>query len=354
MAGQRTDDVREKLLALACEIGAGGVLPTARLLREQLGVSNATLNAALDELAARGQVIRKPGSGVYVAPSIAQRRLALVVNPLFFTHAGISPFWGLLLEEIQRRATARGEALFLHFAESVGLAEEVTKGRLAGVLAIGLTHTQTRWIESHHTPTVAFAGAARCYVQVAMDALIQSGVAALAREGCRKIVLLVSHTEMAPLRAFEVSCLAQDIESSEILSASSELSTQSLPFQGWALAESLLASNLDERCGVLSLDDTLTQGFLMRLLRADMLARLTIATHANTGSPTLLGWEDRLIRLEHDPADIVTGLFTCLDALIAGTQPPNTYIVADAGFPPVYSEPIRALSLSPKVILPPK
>ena len=90
----------------------------------------------------------------------------------------------------------------------------------------------------------------------------------------------------------------------------------------------------------------------MRLHHTNKLAQIAVATHANAGSPTLLGWEDKLIRLEFDPAAIVGGLFSCLDALIAGTILPGTQLIGDAGFPPVYSEPIHALTLSPTLILP--
>ena len=76
MTPLKTESVRERLLQLAREIGPGGALPPARTLRERLDTSNATLSAALDELAARGQVLRKPGSGIYVSPALDQRRLA--------------------------------------------------------------------------------------------------------------------------------------------------------------------------------------------------------------------------------------------------------------------------------------
>ena len=355
MLSLKTKNIRERLLELAREIGPGGALPPARALRERLDTSNATLSAALDELAARGQVLRKPGSGIYISPTLDQRRLALAVNPEFFAQAGVSPFWGQLLLETRRRAEARGEALFLHFAERSiresepllppGLTEEVCKGRLAGIIAIGLTHAQTRWIEAQGVPVVAFAGAARYLVQLAMEELVQSGVAALARSGCQRLALLSPTENPQASIPFRAACTAHRL-AGQVL-ASTE--PPSYAARGWALADQVLSAPCD---GVLSLDDTLTQGFLMHLHHTNRLAQITVATHANTGSPTLLGWEDRLIRLEFDPAAIVSGLFSCLDALIAGTVLPSTQLIGDAGFPPVYSEPIHALTLSPTLILP--
>lgn len=351
----RTETVRAQLIELARGIGPGGALPPARVLREQLNASNATLGAALDELAARGQVLRKPGSGIYVSPTLDQRRLALVVNPEFFAQAGVSPFWGQLLLEIRRRAEARGEALFLHFAEHrtsasepllpSGLTEEVCKGRLAGVLAIGLTHPQAQWIEAQSTPVVAFAGAARYLVQLAMEELVQVGVAVLARRGCMRLALLAATDTPQASVAFRAACTAHGL-TGQVLT-STEVSSSAA--RGWALASQALRAECD---GILSLDDTLTQGFLMHLLHTNALAKLTIATHANTSSHTLLGWENHVIRLEFDPAAIVAGLFSCLDALITGTLLPNTQLIGDAGFPPIYSEPIHALTLSPTLIVP--
>ncbi|WP_309722046.1 GntR family transcriptional regulator [Armatimonas sp.] len=355
MTNLRTDVTREQLLELARKIGSGGALPSARTLREQLGISNATLGAALEELAARGQIIRKPGSGIYVSPTLDQRRLALAVNPEFFAQAGVSPFWGQLLLETRRRAEARGEALFLHFAERSiresepllppGLTEEVSKGRLVGVLAIGLTHPQARWIEAQGVPVVAFAGAARYLVQLAMEELVQSGVAALARSGCQRLALLAPTETPQTSVIFRAACTAHAL-TGQVL-ASTEAPSHA--GRGWELARQARTTPCD---GVLSLDDTLTQGFLMHLHHTNTLSKITVATHANAGSPTLLGWEDKLIRLEFDPAAIVSGLFSCLDALIAGTVLPDTQLIGDAGFPPIYSEPIHALTLSPKLILP--
>ena len=74
MSSAKTDTVRERLIEIAREVGVGGALPPARTLREQLNTSNATLSAALDELAARGQIVRRLGSGVYVSPTLDQRR----------------------------------------------------------------------------------------------------------------------------------------------------------------------------------------------------------------------------------------------------------------------------------------
>lgn len=48
-------------------------LPSERLLAEQLGVSRATARSAIDQLVAQGRIVRKHGSGNYIAARVAPR-----------------------------------------------------------------------------------------------------------------------------------------------------------------------------------------------------------------------------------------------------------------------------------------
>jgi DNA-binding LacI/PurR family transcriptional regulator len=75
--------------------------------------------------------------------------------------------------------------------------------------------------------------------------------------------------------------------------------------------------------GIFSADDMATQGLLTALQRLGLRVgdEVKIATHANAGSPALLGWEDRLTRLEIDPTEIVGGMFDTIEDLLHGKQP---------------------------------
>jgi GntR family transcriptional regulator len=60
--------VREQLLGLIEERGAGEPIPSERELSEQFGVSRPTLRAAVDDLARAGLLIRRHGRGTFTSP----------------------------------------------------------------------------------------------------------------------------------------------------------------------------------------------------------------------------------------------------------------------------------------------
>jgi DNA-binding LacI/PurR family transcriptional regulator len=51
---------------------------------------------------------------------------------------------------------------------------------------------------------------------------------------------------------------------------------------------------------------------------------IKIATHANRGSPALLGWENELTMIEVDPEEIVHRMFDILERLMKGDAPVQT------------------------------
>ena len=88
--------------------------------------------------------------------------------------------------------------------------------------------------------------------------------------------------------------------------------------------------------GIVSTDDMLTQGLLMALGRHGLRAGedVRIATQANQGSPALLGWEDRITRLEFAPIEIVATMFAALEALMDGETPVGTTpVTPDPSYP---------------------
>ena len=53
-------------------VGGGEALPSERLLSEQTGASRVTLRRAIEQLIAEGLIVRRHGSGTYLAPRIQQ------------------------------------------------------------------------------------------------------------------------------------------------------------------------------------------------------------------------------------------------------------------------------------------
>ncbi len=73
MTTSKGDLVRQRLLALIEELPQGEQLPSERVLGERFGVARETLRRALDDLADDGLLVRRQGSGTFVArPKLTQ------------------------------------------------------------------------------------------------------------------------------------------------------------------------------------------------------------------------------------------------------------------------------------------
>ena len=93
--------------------------------------------------------------------------------------------------------------------------------------------------------------------------------------------------------------------------------------------------------GIISSDDMLTQGALTALQRLGIAVStdLPMITHANAGSPTLIGWTDRLARAEFDPAQLVAAMFDTIERLLRGeTVPREPVLIAPRLLLPVDPE----------------
>jgi GntR family transcriptional regulator len=70
--GSKQALVRDEILGMLDELQVGDALPSERRLAGELGVSRPTLRAVIDELVREGLLLRRHGSGTYVAePKIA-------------------------------------------------------------------------------------------------------------------------------------------------------------------------------------------------------------------------------------------------------------------------------------------
>jgi hypothetical protein len=199
-------EVCGRLTDLAHQLGPDAKLPTVLQLRDRLGVSIATLNSVLSELETQRVVRRRHGVGIYVAPDIRQHRVALICDPSFFRVVGTSPFWGLLVEQVRRRAEAEREAFSFHFAlesseknavdnssDQLGFAspalpesmiEDLRGGRVDAILGVGLPQATSDWIERQDIPFVSFAGPGKYIVGLDSDEILRQGVNSLCDQGC--------------------------------------------------------------------------------------------------------------------------------------------------------------------------
>src|ERR1700741_3157448 len=83
--------VRDAILSMLDELGVGDALPPEPPLAASLGVSRPTLRAVIDELVREGLLLRRHGSGTYVA----EPKIALPLNTTSFsediTRRGMRP-----------------------------------------------------------------------------------------------------------------------------------------------------------------------------------------------------------------------------------------------------------------------
>jgi DNA-binding LacI/PurR family transcriptional regulator len=290
--------------------------------------------------------------------------VALVCDPSFFRAPGASPFWNLLVDQARRRGAEGGEVISLHFAvDSLdrpeaasgaellndGLADEIASGRVDGVLGVGLPQAVADWMERRqHPPLVSFAGPGRCIVGIQGGEYARLGVAALAAKGARRIAFI------APVAPFRLFGPVVSGESPDLPVFRAALSAHGLPFdpalvrtnrhlevansyhtvshqeQGFRAAQELFGAGSDPALwpdGIVSTDDMLTSGLLTGLGKLGVVIGrdVQIASHANAGSPALLGWEEELTLMEVDPAEIVSLMFSLLETCMDGEEPENPH-----------------------------
>lgn len=65
---QKRETLRQRLLTIIQHQGEGSKLPPEREMSERFGVARETLRRCLEELAQEGRLIRRQGSGTFVAP----------------------------------------------------------------------------------------------------------------------------------------------------------------------------------------------------------------------------------------------------------------------------------------------
>jgi DNA-binding LacI/PurR family transcriptional regulator len=338
----KLDATCSQLRDMAYQLGPGEKMPTVSQLRGTLGVSLTTLSSALDELEARDVLHRKHGVGIYVSSAL-QKTIALVCDPSYFGTAGQSPFWDLLVQNVRQRAGERPEAFEFHFAQprgvglNQGLQNEILNERIHGVLAVGLDRTVTEWIEEQDVPTVVYAGYGRCFVANNSEHGIQLGTRKLASRGCQRIEMWEdtprkpSQQTSAVARVFlqTLKRLKLENQSSQVRQCGIDWSLSTPQEQGYHLAQQVFSQPREMwPHGIVIGNDMMTVGVLRSLqnARVEPGTDVQIATHANAGSPALVGYENKLLLMEFDPGELTEAMFHILDDLMAGRKPAHNQI----------------------------
>jgi DNA-binding LacI/PurR family transcriptional regulator len=338
LKGKR-QELCEQITHLVYRLGSGERLPRVAEMCRDFNVAPNTLNHALREVEEQGLITRRRGAGIFVAEIstnwTSRAPLALICRPSFFRSSGHSPIWDLLLEMIQQHAAKSGAHFDCYFSREEGvkpplsatLMRAIERREIGGVLGVGLPEAGAVWIMSHGVPVVNLFGPGHVVIMLDSGGMIQMCVDALQRQGCRRIALWMTapyhrRTDVgafkSALSSHGLEVLPELIEVGESGPKQLSLSAPSGCEQGFTTALQVFGRPRPEwPDGIVIGDDTMTRGALMAMRRMKLKAGrdVLVASHANAGSPVLMG-EEGLSLAEFDPAEIVAEMFKHIERLM--------------------------------------
>jgi len=126
--GSKQALVRDKILGMLDELQVGDALPSERRLATDLGVSRPTLRAVIDELVREGLLLRRHGSGTYVAEPKIALPLTMTSFSEDMTRRGMRPGSRVVSFELQAAGAKLGQRLQISPVDEVWV---ITRLRLA-------------------------------------------------------------------------------------------------------------------------------------------------------------------------------------------------------------------------------
>lgn len=339
-----------RLEKLAYERGAEARMPTFVELCEQAQVSKATLDAVLGQLEAQDVLVRRHGAGIFVSPRL-QRTVALVCDPHFSTEPHIRDFWQLLVSEAQARVTGGNQVLAFHFCTAspdpgsaplhAGLMDDIRAGRVQGVLTVGVPQKAVEWISEQKVAVVAFAGLGPVSVNLHSERVVELGVQALAAQSCKSIAMWsawfgAQSSDSSFIWDEQRQALASALDAHHLRTRAQWLrpGLDDIPLEAGVEQAQLWVREVfggprpTWPDGLLITDDNLSRDVLAALSKAGVVPGrdIEIASHANSGSPILRGYEKDLTLIEFDSGEIVQSMFERLEALGRGEAPEPEHI----------------------------
>jgi GntR family transcriptional regulator len=143
--GSKQALVRDEILGMLDELQVGDALPSERRLATDLGVSRPTLRAVIDELVREGLLLRRHGSGTYVAEPKIALPLTMTSFSEDMSRRGMLPSSRVVSFEVQSAGAKLGQRLNLSPVEEVWV---ITRLRLADneTMAIEWLHAPRRFL----------------------------------------------------------------------------------------------------------------------------------------------------------------------------------------------------------------
>jgi GntR family transcriptional regulator len=340
----RTQSVYNRLRQLAYDKGPDGKLPTTRELCGSLRASRTTLDGALNSLEAERIIYRRQGSGIYVSPKIGYKSIAVLFSHKSDVRFVSSPFWGMLQDMLMRGALERAQHLKHEYSFHLlpfnapressdarkSFEDLIVSGNLDGILCVQPDGILQELMRTAGLPIVGYALGPMTGWGVANDIvqLVREAIGQLTRQGCRRIVLIPAHNVQWDDYA-EIVKICESVDPP--ISSFTENSLDSLrdmpaihQYLGNLIANEVFGRPDSSRPdGLIVLDDMVADGIIKALFNMGIRPGLDIriATHGNTDSPILCGWESQLTIIESDPARIADTMFEILDSILLGDPP---------------------------------
>jgi GntR family transcriptional regulator len=141
--GSKQALVRDEILGMLDELQVGDALPSERRLAQELKVSRPTLRAVIDELVREGLLLRRHGSGTYVAEPKIALPLTMTSFSEDMSRRGMRPSSRVVGFELQSAGAKLGQRLQISPVDEVWV---ITRLRLADdeTMAIEWLHAPRR------------------------------------------------------------------------------------------------------------------------------------------------------------------------------------------------------------------
>ena len=141
--GSKQALVRDEILGMLDELHVGDALPSERRLAQELKVSRPTLRAVIDELVREGLLLRRHGSGTYVAEPKIALPLTMTSFSEDMSRRGMRPSSRVVAFELTSAGAKLGQRLQISPVDEVWV---ITRLRLADdeTMAIEWLHAPRR------------------------------------------------------------------------------------------------------------------------------------------------------------------------------------------------------------------
>lgn len=355
-ADTRSQQLYAQIRQLAYDKGPKAKMPTVREMVERFDTSTVTITQVLAKLEAHNIISRHQGSGIFVSPTIHQKHVSIILDASFFAAPAASPFWLMLWSAIVGEAQRRNETGNISFDIHMAIPSKYEKERvLAGLLSrldakqidavlhVGLQEPALTWLLGLDIPVIGYAN--RGHYTVAMDnqAFMRYATTALIERGCQKIGLWrpvalfrklynkeyeEADVFFAALREHNHSVDQHLIKTNAELLQFAETDyvqkRETHQEQGYRTAMEVFGQPQGPKPdGLVVTDDMMMSGALVALQQLGIKpgTDVLIASHANSGSPILFGYEHQLLLIEFNVDHVAHALFSLVDQVLAGQTP---------------------------------